>query len=415
MSVPFPLKKKYKVVSSTKWTSSEEEDSDATFLAKKFPISDAAAASRREDDDEEEDDEEEEDEEGDGDTLGSEDSSSEDEDEEEEKAPPPAKLHKSERITKPAAPKQGGNAKSKNYCFTLNNYSAGEIEFLKNEVVCKYLVAGKEVGENGTPHLQGQVVFANQRAFSGAKAALGPRFHIEVTKDLQASILYCKKDGDFFEVGVMPKDQVAKGKAGKESSEALWKKIREGAETNDYSAIPDKIRVTQCRNLDYVHSRFLKTKVLADTFEEMEWYFGGTGTGKSRTARTDYPGAYIKMLNKWWDGYEHHDVVIIEDIDPTSASHLAHFIKTWTDHYPFPAEIKGNTISIRPRKFIITSNYRIEEIFPDRRDYEAIMRRFNVWEFTMEHGKVCIQTRAQAVELMNAGLAANFNPAQLEQ
>lgn len=56
------------------------------------------------------------------------------------------------------------------------------------------------------------------------------------------------------------------------------------------------------------------------------------------------PDAYLKMCNKWWDGYTGQTEIILEDIDKTHQC-LAHHIKLWTDHYSFVGETKGGAIS----------------------------------------------------------------------
>jgi hypothetical protein len=110
---------------------------------------------------------------------------------------------------------------------------------------------------------------------------------------------------------------------------------------------------------------------------EHEWHHGPTGTGKSSSVRRRYPTAFIKLPNKWWDGYRGQDVVIIDDIG-TEHSYLGYHLKIWADHYPFPAEVKGSTISARPTKLIITSNYAPEDIWQDPKILEPIKRRFRI-------------------------------------
>jgi len=95
-------------------------------------------------------------------------------------------------------------SRSRAWCFTLNNYTDAEIEHLGG-LDCRYLVYGKEVGESGTPHLQGYVVFVNPCTMAACKTKISPRAHLEKARGSHAeAATYCKKDQDFFEKGELP-------------------------------------------------------------------------------------------------------------------------------------------------------------------------------------------------------------------
>jgi hypothetical protein len=71
---------------------------------------------------------------------------------------------------------------------------------------------------------------------------------------------------------------------------------------------------------------------------------GPPGTGKSRKAFNDYPNAYRKAQNKWWDGYRFQKEVVLDDLDLAGGQTLSHYIKIWTDHYPHTGEVKGGHV-----------------------------------------------------------------------
>ncbi len=87
---------------------------------------------------------------------------------------------------------------SKRWCFTLNNWTEDQLSAIVREcdTYCAVAVIGSEVGESGTPHLQGYVEFkVKQRPLSKMKGALGA--HWEVSKGSRMdNYEYCTKDED---------------------------------------------------------------------------------------------------------------------------------------------------------------------------------------------------------------------------
>lgn len=101
-------------------------------------------------------------------------------------------------------------SQAKHWCFTLNNYTEEEessLLSLHERSDIKYLVFGREVGDSATPHLQGYVHFSIAKRFAYVQSAI-PRAHLEVSEGTpQQASDYCKKDGDFYEYGVLPGGQ----------------------------------------------------------------------------------------------------------------------------------------------------------------------------------------------------------------
>lgn len=266
-------------------------------------------------------------------------------------------------------------AQSRRWCFTINNYT--EEEYAKSLAIeCKYIVIGKEVGESGTPHLQGYVVFEKMKRLTAVKNLL-PRAHLEVARgSSQQASDYCKKDKSFEERGVAPLDEKAKGERGRELEIERWKRAREASADGRFDDVPADIYFRYYKTMKEIAKDNMKKPCDADDVTGV-WIYGEPGVGKSRKAREDYPGAYLKMQNKWWDGYQKEDYVILDDFD---SKELGHLLKIWADRYSFLAETKGGAIHIRPKKFVVTSNYSPDDpkFDWDEEMRSAIKRRFKV-------------------------------------
>lgn len=92
--------------------------------------------------------------------------------------------------------------------FTLNHFTDEEVQNLIEKFEgCEYRFQ-EEVGTEGTPHLQGYVVFKNPRSFEALKK-INKRAHWERTKNIHAARNYCSKEdtatGRFWEDNVPEK------------------------------------------------------------------------------------------------------------------------------------------------------------------------------------------------------------------
>ena len=259
----------------------------------------------------------------------------------------------------------------RNYVFTMNNYPDTK---LVEEVSCKYIVYGREVGASGTPHLQGFISFKEGKTESAVRKLL-PGCHVEIAKTVEEAIEYCKKEGSFTERGVAPQSLKKANEVQKEN----WELILDCAKRGAIEEIPAEIQIKYDRALHAIADRESKKRPM-ETLDELEheWYCGPAGTGKSRKAREENPMAYLKMANKWWDDYDGEEVIILEDFDKVHADKLVYHLKIWADRYPFRAEKKGGTVVIRPKKIIVTSNWHPEELWTDDKDLGPILRRFQI-------------------------------------
>jgi len=256
---------------------------------------------------------------------------------------------------------------SRNYCFTVNNYTQKEYtEILAQE--CEYVVIGKEIGESGTPHLQGFVMYKNQKSLSAVKKIM-PRAHLEQAKGtpIQAA-QYCKKDGASEERGLAPTG------SGKRTDLELVKDVLQtSGKMSDVVMVAtsyQSIRMAEC---------ILKYKEAPRNWAcHVSWFWGGTGSGKSKQAYEDLGEDCYTCLatGKWFEGYDAHDNVLIDDMRKDFMKF--HELLRLFDRYALRVECKGGSRQFRARRIIVTSCYHPKDMFDTREDVGQLLRRIDV-------------------------------------
>jgi len=190
---------------------------------------------------------------------------------------------------------------------------------------------------------------------------------------VQASIVYCRKDGDVFEKGVEPEKN-----GGDKVSERANKNKRLREVPLEELVRTGEVAITQIPMIK-------KARVILDQegapYEHDSvrgiWIWGQPGTGKTHQAR-EYGDSYIKAQNKWFDGYIGQENIVLDDFDKQGVM-LGHYLKIWSDKWHCTGEIKGGTVNLRHKRFIVTSNYHPDELWTDDCSMlEAIMRRFQI-------------------------------------
>jgi len=267
----------------------------------------------------------------------------------------------------------GTNSRLVNFCFTKNNFTEKDKAYIKVlSDQCKWVIYGEEKGAEGTPHLQGYVKLNVKKAFNSIKKCL-PGFHIEKAKgNDEQNYKYCIKEGNVTELGERPRFFANNG----EREKIRWEEQMALAKKGKFDEMNQQVLFTSYHNAKAIAKDNLVMPPDAGGLTGI-WICGPAGCGKSRKARDEYPNAYLKMCNKWWDGYQNQENVIIDDFDKAH-SVLGHHLKIWGDRYSFLAEVKGGAFAIRPKLIIVTSQYRIEDIWLDAETQEALNRRFKV-------------------------------------
>lgn len=253
----------------------------------------------------------------------------------------------------------------KSWSFTINNYNDSDIKLL-DDLEVSYIVYGKEVGELGTPHLQGFVTFRKSTRLPALKK-IHPTAHWEPAKAEDAAANYCMKDKEY-----------------------TIRDNREPGRRSDMIQFIEKIKETGLQEAveefprEYVkyHSGFDKLALRICKTKERQpptviWLYGDTGAGKTRYVYDHHPLDDIWQSGtnlKWYDRYHGQPVALLDDFREKNIEFS--FLLRLLDRYPLTVEVKGGTTIWSPQIIYITSSRSPEHMYvANGEDNQQLLRR----------------------------------------
>lgn len=266
---------------------------------------------------------------------------------------------------------------SKSWIFTLNNPTEDEIKNMHAwQAEVNRMVVAREIGESGTPHLQGTITFKRAYRLSALKK-LSSRAHWEIAKAAQDSLYSMKLDANvIFNVDNR-----------KQGSRTDLKRLRDQIVAGETSS--KKICLEEDPMVYHQYGRTIEKIEQLNAAKKWRtwetkgiWYWGATGVGKSVKAMEGYTPEthYIWSNGEMLQNYEGQETVIFDEV--RARDYPYDFWLKVVNGIPFTIPIKNG----KPRQFlaktvIVTAPMPPEEMYPNQNGKDHIsqlQRRFKI-------------------------------------
>ena len=267
----------------------------------------------------------------------------------------------------------------------LKEFREHDIEYFKGAHI-KYMIICEEKHQSGDSHLHAFIMLDKEIKigkkdmnrfdmwdYLNSETKLEWHPNIEYCNSPKDAIRYVKKDGNFCTHGICPYQELLSQKEKNEllQKEQLSQLVEEG--TISLYKVPTLYRAREILRLERERGKKAEKPTV-------HWFYGKTGTGKTRTAYEDacriygYDNLWMsKNDDKWFDGYQGQPAVILDDIRPST--HKFSFLLKLLDRYPIEVPIKGGFARWCPKEIWVTAPSTPRELYRNyvtQEPYEGI-------------------------------------------
>lgn len=252
----------------------------------------------------------------------------------------------------------------------------------------EYLVICEELHEDLNVHFHAFVIFKkklNSRVnlFNIEENVCNVQVCKNTKGDISRCIAYVKEDGDWIEFGNRP--ELSKKMERKEKLEFVKQhSIKECIESGNFS-------ISEIRNLEYVKMHLEEKRPERERI--VYWFYGRTGSGKTREARRialenyDENDIWFAIGNQreFKNGYKGQRCVIFDDF--RNGCVAFNELLALCDRYPVDVNVKGSHCHWKADMIIFTCPDRPEDVFvkrnqftgdvSEREDLQQLIRRIN--------------------------------------
>lgn len=253
-------------------------------------------------------------------------------------------------------------------------------ESVRNVAFC--IFSEEKCPDTGRHHFQGytrlscgQSLLAFKKSLIAACPLLDS-IHIEVSGGSEESnIAYCSKLASHI-AGPWTLGETVK--VGKRSDLKLaLSVVKSGGGVVD--VFDSGVASYQAIRLSELYLKFCERPRLPSDPLEVRWYYGSTGSGKTRSAIEEFPKAWVSAGDlRWWDGYDAHKEIVIDDFRKRYCPF--DYLLRILDRYPVRVETKGGSRQLRAEVIVITCPWAPDVLYNNRQSDSVgqLLRRIHV-------------------------------------